>query len=168
MLDNSTFLSHFGIDAIGLQKSCRRFVENANRLFSSEIRNVSNDFESFGMIFYSFATGCHRPPLHSGSGGSVGAVGFGRQRPPLRGIAPGPWMEIVSTDPPQTNQAEKGKGNMKKDDRMEAREERIPATKSKEVAGFVPPAARTFSGEQIRAEIGPAQMCSPSPCPLSP
>ena len=33
---------------------------------------------------------------------------------------------------------------------------------------FEPPMVTTFGGEEIRAEIGPAQMCSPSPCPLSP
>ncbi len=57
---------------------------------------------------------------------------------------------------------------MKQDDRMEAWEERVSAMKPEAVPDFEPPAARTFSGEQIRDEIGPAQMCSPSPCPLSP
>ena len=33
---------------------------------------------------------------------------------------------------------------------------------------FEPPMVRTFTGKEIQAEIGPAQMCSPSPCPVSP
>ena len=33
---------------------------------------------------------------------------------------------------------------------------------------FEIPSVRTFTGNEIKTEIGPAQMCSPSPCPLSP
>ena len=36
------------------------------------------------------------------------------------------------------------------------------------VRTFEPPVVATFSGKEIIEEIGPAQMCSPSPCPLSP
>ena len=33
---------------------------------------------------------------------------------------------------------------------------------------FEPPDVRTFARKEMQEEIGPAQMCSPSPCPLSP
>ncbi len=33
---------------------------------------------------------------------------------------------------------------------------------------FEIPSVRTFTGNEIKSEIGPAQMCSPSPCPLAP
>ena len=41
-------------------------------------------------------------------------------------------------------------------------------TAEKEPTAFEPPRIATIGGEAIRAEIGPAQMCSPSPCPLAP
>ena len=42
------------------------------------------------------------------------------------------------------------------------------AEKGEGLPVFEPPEAKTFGSGEIRAEIGPAQMCSPTPCPLAP
>ncbi len=57
---------------------------------------------------------------------------------------------------------------MKRDVLAEHRDNERPREETEGFPAFEPPMARTFRSEEIRAEIGPAQMCSPSPCPLSP
>ena len=57
---------------------------------------------------------------------------------------------------------------MKRDVLAEHRDNECPREETEGFPAFEPPMARTFRSEEIRAEIGPAQMCSPSPCPLSP
>ena len=57
---------------------------------------------------------------------------------------------------------------MKRDVLLEQVENDGSKKDTEDFPAFEPPMARTFRGEDIRAEIGPAQMCSPSPCPLSP
>ncbi len=48
-------------------------------------------------------------------------------------------------------------------------DEAVAVSKSPERSSpFEPPLVRTVTSTEIQAEIGPAQMCSPSPCPLSP
>jgi len=53
---------------------------------------------------------------------------------------------------------------MKKKD-MEPREERTKK-ELKQTPDYVPPKIITYTSEQILEEIGPAQACSPSPCPV--
>ena len=57
---------------------------------------------------------------------------------------------------------------MKKESKERFEEKSETAKPGEGVLKFEPPEAKTFCSGEIRAEIGPAQICSPSPCPLAP
>lgn len=51
--------------------------------------------------------------------------------------------------------------------RKQDKEQRNPVSRQAEekVLVYEPPRVRTYTSEEILEEIGPAQACSPSPCP---